>query len=142
MNIDIVKTNINVVEIDSEQQNDDKTLNTVKLAYLDSCGVHYQYTSSASQLGVMGTKNSKAAGDGVETDVDKENDDLMEAVESLPKVETLKSVKKPKGPKGRKPPSRTFLQTIVSYFQVKPETLAWKFSSTMDLSQGGSRTMS
>lgn len=70
----------------------------------------------------MGNKDSKPAKEGDKTEADKENEDLLEAVASLPKVVPLKSVKRPKGPKGRKPPSRNFLQAIVSYFQVKPQT--------------------
>ena len=75
-----------------------------------------------SVAGEMGNKDSKTAKEGDKTEADKENEDLLEAVASLPKVVPLKSVKRPKGPKGRKPPSRNFLQAIVSYFQVKPQT--------------------
>ena len=69
-------------------------------------------------MGNNQTKGEKGTQDKASKD---ENKDLLEAVDSLPKVETLQSVKKPKGPKGRKPPSRTFLQKFASYFQVKPQ---------------------
>eukprot|EP00092_Neocalanus_flemingeri_P067315 GFUD01082150.1.p1 GENE.GFUD01082150.1~~GFUD01082150.1.p1 ORF type:complete len:1073 (+),score=353.55 GFUD01082150.1:126-3344(+) len=70
----------------------------------------------------MGNTPNKAAEGSEESKVEEEDADLLAAVKDLPKVVTLKSVKKPKGPKGRKPPSRSFLQNILSYFQVKPPT--------------------
>ena len=65
----------------------------------------------------MGNTQNKVGVITEENPVTVDDNDLIEAVESLPKTKPLKSYKKPKGPKDRKPPSRTFLQAIVSYFQ-------------------------
>ena len=120
-------------KVDSDHPNDDKIVNTVKLAYLGSCTWCYQYSQPVSVSGMGNTNNKASAKEGEEeTDVAKHDEELLEAVDSLPKAKPLKSVKKPKGPKGRKPPSRNFLQTIVSYFQAKPNTTSQSETDNKD----------